>query len=92
MKYFEALACKTLLLAPTFPELEDLGFVPGEHFVAIDEQNFKEQAAFYLAHEAERERIAENGFQFIHQHHTVSVRAEKLVQQIKRIIREYNNR
>lgn len=85
-KYFEVLACKTLLLAPTFKELEKLGFVPGEHFVAIDEQNFKEKAEYYLAHAAERQKIAEQGYQFIHQCHTVKIRAMQLAKKIEKIV------
>jgi len=86
MKYYEALACRTLLLAPTFNELEDLGFIPGEHFVAIDESNFKEKAAYYLANEEERQRITEQGYQFIHEKHTVSVRAKQLTEKIESIL------
>ncbi|MFJ8264799.1 glycosyltransferase [Peribacillus asahii] len=35
MKYYEVLACNTLLLAPANQELLDLGFKPGENFVEI---------------------------------------------------------
>ncbi|MGZ4032852.1 MAG: glycosyltransferase, partial [Tumebacillaceae bacterium] len=40
IKYYEVLACKTLLLAPASQELRDLGFLPGVHFVAINEEDF----------------------------------------------------
>nr|QRZ20116.1 glycosyltransferase family 1 protein [Virgibacillus sp. AGTR] len=86
LKYFEALACKTLLLAPTFKELEDIGFIPGVHFVAIDENDFEEKAAYFLAHETERKQIIEQGYRFIHQHHTVQHRAQQLVKKIEKIL------
>ena len=86
MKYYEALACKTLLLAPTFNELEDLGFIPGKHFIAIDESNFKERAAYYLVHDKERQRITEQGYEFIQEKHTVSVRANQLVEKMESIL------
>lgn len=85
-KYFEALACKTLLLAPTFKELEDLGFIPGFHFVPINEHNFAEKTAYYLENKTERNQITEQGYQFVHQTHVLKVRAEQLVQKIERIL------
>lgn len=86
MKYYEALACKTLLLAPTFKELEDLGFIPDKHFVAINERNFKEKAAYYLANEKERKRITDQGYRFIQENHTVSIRAKQLMEKIESIL------
>lgn len=86
IKYFEVLACKTLLLAPTFKELEDLGFIPGKHFIAIDESNFKEKAEYYLANDEKRQKIAEQGYQFIRQNHTVKIRAMQLVKRIESIL------
>ncbi|ASN04433.1 glycosyltransferase [Virgibacillus necropolis] len=86
IKYFEALACKSLLLAPTFKELEDLGFIPGFHFVPIDENNFKEKAAYFLANEAERQKIVEQGYNFIRQKHSVKRRTQQLVKKIESIL------
>ncbi|WP_186576733.1 glycosyltransferase [Aquibacillus kalidii] len=88
LKYFEALACKTLLLAPTFKELEDLGFIPNFHFIPVDEVNVKEKAAYYLENEKERERIAEQGYHFIRQNHTVEGRTKQLVEKISSLIRK----
>lgn len=85
-KYFEVLACKSLLLAPTFKELEDLGFIPGTHFISIDENNFKEKAAYYLANEIERNKIVEQGYLFAHQTHSVKIRAQQLVHKIESIL------
>ena len=88
IKYFEVLSCKTLLLAPTFPELEDLGFIPDYHFVAIHEDNFMEKAAYFMDHEVERKQIAEQGYQFIRKNHSVQTRAEQLVKKIKHMIHD----
>ncbi|MBT2756346.1 glycosyltransferase [Mesobacillus foraminis] len=87
MKYFEALACRTLLLAPAFKELEDLGFIPGKHFVAIDEYNFMEKALYYLKNEEERTKITDAGFDFIHRTHTLPIRAQQLISHVKNIIK-----
>lgn len=86
IKYFEALACKTLLLAPTFNELEDLGFIPGFHFVPIGEDNFKEKAAYFLTGEEERQKIVDQGYNFIRQRHSVKLRTEQLVKRIENIL------
>ncbi|MBX9968380.1 glycosyltransferase family 1 protein [Priestia aryabhattai] len=84
MKYYEALACRSLLLAPTFKELEDLGFIPGIHFVAINEYNFKEKADHYLNNDLERRKITDQGYKFVHQNHSIQVRAQQLVEQIQK--------
>lgn len=87
IKYFEVLACKSLLLAPTFLELEDLGFIPNDHFVPIDEKNFMEKASYYLANETKREQIVENGYRFMRKTHSVKIRTEQLIQTIENILK-----
>lgn len=79
IKYYEVIACKTLLLAPTSKELEDLGFIPGVHFVDIDENNFAEKAEYYLAHEDERLKIAEEGYKMVHSNHSTAHRVRQFL-------------
>lgn len=86
IKYFEVLACNTLLLAPSSKELKDLGFVPGHHFVEINEDNFLEKAQYYLEHEEERNKIALQGYKMVHSHHTVSIRGNQLISYIDKIL------
>lgn len=86
LKYYETLAAKTLLLAPTFPELEELGFIPNKHFVPITFHDFPEKADYYLANEKERNEIIEQGYQFVMENHTVQIRARQLVKRIEEII------
>ncbi|GAB2541026.1 glycosyltransferase family protein [Gracilibacillus alcaliphilus] len=86
MKYFEITACNTLLLAPYSKELGDLGFVPGVHFVSIDEQNFEEKAYYYLEHEEERQTIAKNGMQLSQKHHSTKQRALDFLKEIETIL------
>ncbi|MGE5450203.1 MAG: glycosyltransferase [Methanomassiliicoccales archaeon] len=88
IKYYEVLACKTLLLAPASRELRDLGFVPGIHFVAIDQSNFKRKAYYYLQHVKERQRIAEAGYRMVHNKHSAIIRANQLCKMIGDIIAE----
>ncbi|MGE5415313.1 MAG: glycosyltransferase [Acidobacteriota bacterium] len=86
IKYYEVLACKTLLLAPASQELSDLGFIPGVNFVEVDQNNFMEKADYYLANSKERESIAETGFHMVRKNHSVNVRATQLIESIKAIL------
>lgn len=83
LKYFEALACKTLLLAKPVPDLYELGFKDGVNFVACNESDFYEKAIYYLENEEERTRIVENGYHFIHSNHTNDVRAKQFIKNIE---------
>ena len=87
-KYYEALACKSLLLAPQSKELIDLGFVPDKHFIAITEQDFLEKATYYINNKEEREQIAEAGYRFVHQKHSTTVRVAELLRLMKAIIKD----
>lgn len=89
-KYFEVLACNTLLLAPHFPELDELGFVPGVHFVAVDESDFKDKAEYYLHHEKERLQIAQQGYAMVQARHSSRQRARELVAVIEDMIKSAN--
>ncbi|WP_196493707.1 glycosyltransferase [Ornithinibacillus caprae] len=85
-KYFEVPACRTLLMAPDLPELKEVGLIPGEHFVDINEENFSERAEYYLNNTQERERITEKGHRLVHNHHSTAHRARQLVRQIKSVL------
>ncbi|WP_152657818.1 glycosyltransferase [Oceanobacillus sp. CFH 90083] len=86
MKYFEITACNTLLLASYSKELGDLGFVPGVHFVAIDELSFEEKIDYYLHHQEERECIARNGMMLTKERHTTEKRAKEFLAEIEAIL------
>ncbi|MEH7418465.1 glycosyltransferase [Neobacillus drentensis] len=86
MKYFEVPGCRTLLLAPQLKDLDDLGFIPGEHYVRITKHDFYEKAEYYLEHEDERNRIADQGYQFVQIQHTTNKRVEQLIAKIEEIL------
>ena len=88
-KYYEVLACKTLLLASASQELADLGFLPGVHFVDINEYDFEEKAEYYLQHEEERLQIAEQGYEMVRTHHYTARRALDLKIAIEEICRDW---
>lgn len=88
LKYFEALACRTLLLAEPVQDILDLGFEDGINFVACNQSNFYEKAMYYLENEEERQKITDNGYQFIHTHHTNDARALQLIKYIEECLHD----
>lgn len=64
-KYVEIMASKTCLLAFEPMDSELIGLVDGINYVKIDEHNLEEKVRYYINHDQERERIAENGYQFV---------------------------
>ncbi len=74
------------MLAPSFNELEDLGFKPGTHFIKVDEENVAEATAYYLHQHKERELVAQQGHLFIHKNHSTAVRTKQLIEQIEEIL------
>lgn len=79
MKYFECMACGTFLLAEKPREMEDLGFVEGIHMGLFDGvEDLKDKIFYYLAHEAERERIAVTGMEHVRVRHSDEVRVRQM--------------
>ncbi len=85
-KYYEVLACNTLLLATASKELEDLGFIPRETFVTINKDNFVSEAKYYLSHEKEREEIAKKGYEMVRKRHSAQKRASEFVNILQDIL------
>lgn len=88
LKYFEVLACGTLLVAPGSQELTDLGFIDRKTFVAINENNFKEKVEYYLQNEVLRNQIIENGLALIQQKHTTEIRANQMINVIRQFLHD----
>lgn len=88
LKFFEVPGCKTLLMAEPVSDILELGFEDGVNFVACDQTNFYEKAQYYLEHVEERKRISENGYKFIHTHHTNEVRAKQFIRYIEDYLKE----
>jgi hypothetical protein len=85
-KYFEIPACNTLLMSDWFDELGDLGFIPNENMVVIDSSNLVKQVEWWLEHEDERLRVAENGYKLVLEKHTGAVRAKEFVKYLEECI------
>ena len=86
MKYFEVPGCRTLLLAPQLKDLDDLGFIPGNIMSVLHKDDFYKKAEYYLKHEDERNRIADQGYQFVQTQHTTKKRVEQLITKIEEIL------
>src|SRR5690625_2684790 len=87
MKYFEVPGCNTLLIAEKNQDLKELGFKDGVNYIAADQSNFYDKALYYLKNEKEREKIAMEGYKFIHQHHTHRVRAQQFIRYVEEFIK-----
>jgi len=85
-KFFEAMACNALVMAPMPHDGKDLHFKPEFNFVEIDEENFLEKIRYYLGHENERREIGKRGCETVKKYHTVVIRAKQLVDYLKNII------
>lgn len=85
-KYFEVLASKSLLLAPASKELRELGFIPGVHYVAVNKNNYKAKAIYYLKHEKERKKITEQGYRMVHARHSTKKRAREFLKMVNDIL------
>jgi spore maturation protein CgeB len=92
MKFFEAPACRSLLLAEPPPDILELGFKDGENFVACDRSNFYEKALYYLNNEDERERITRNGYEFVHKYHSNRARAEQFVAYVEEFLQTWKGK
>lgn len=90
MKFFEVPACRTLLLAEPNSDILELGFTDKENFVACDTNNLYKKAIYYSKNEIEKNKITDNGYNFIHEHHTNEVRAKQFIDYINEFIREVN--
>ncbi len=82
MRFFEILACGTLLLTDRIKDngLEHLGFEEGKHYAAYG--SFKEmfdKIRYYLDHEEEREAIASAGYLLVRERHTYAERIKKVL-------------
>ena len=91
LKYFEGAACNTLVMADGSKELEDLGFIDGDTFVEIDEENLLEKATYYLHHETERMEIAARGYDMVRKHHSTEKRADQFINYIRNILTNHQN-
>lgn len=88
LKFIEVPACNTLLLAEPNSDIIDMGFRDGVNFVACSKENFEEKAEYYLKNSHIRNRISQNGMDFVHKSHSNEVRAQQFIREVTNLIVE----
>jgi glycosyltransferase involved in cell wall biosynthesis len=81
MRNFEAMATGSFLLTNWIPTIEEL-FEDGKHLVlyrSLDEM--VDKAKYYLAHDEERERIAQAGYEEVMKNHTIQNRVDRILKE-----------
>jgi len=84
-KYFEIMGSGTLAMADRPQSAEELHFEAGENYVEVNQDNWKGKLEYYLEDDAERERIARNGYETVMKHHTSEIRARQLLDFLSRL-------
>jgi len=85
MKYTEAMACGAMVLADEPEDLELQGFKNGKHLVLYkDLKDMKKKISYYLKHDEERQKIANQGMKFVQNNHSCKKRVEQFTEIIKR--------
>ncbi|MBI5179036.1 MAG: glycosyltransferase [Nitrospinae bacterium] len=79
MRVFEALCSGSLLLTDAAAGLEEF-FTDGKHLAVYNDGNILEKAAWWLAHDEEREAVARAGREEVLKRHTYAHRADTIVQ------------
>ena len=76
-KYFEIPGCGCLSFFERTPDLEQLGFVDGENYIAIDRANFRRKLSLVVSDEGKE--IAERGRSLVQSRHTFSCRVHMIL-------------
>ena len=79
MRLWESLGCGSFCLTENFPSIKEL-FKDGVHLVTYEnEKDAIEKAKYYLEHDAEREKIAEAGYNWVKQTGTYKHRMTEIL-------------
>jgi len=84
LRFFEALACKAFLISDKVPSAESK-LKDGVIFTDGG-QDLLDKIDYYLSRPAERQEIAENGYQYVIAHATVKARANQLYNYLQEIM------
>lgn len=85
-KYFEALACKSCLLAPGGADFADLGFEDRVTYVDCDASDFEQKALELVKRPKFRERIAKQGHDMVMERHTASARVREFLAMVEEVL------
>ncbi len=83
MRCFEAMGAGAFLLTDYVPYMEEI-FEDGKHLVLYrSTEEAIDKAKYYLAHDSEREKIAQAGFAEVMAKHTIDHRLDQMLSKIK---------
>jgi spore maturation protein CgeB len=90
VKFFEAMACKTMPMADNPIDMERLHLVPNWNFVSVDMDCWRYKMDYFVREESdkERQRIIDNGYETVMKYHTSIIRTEQLLSYCKMLIEE----
>ena len=81
MKYFEAMACRTLLITDKPTDADLMGFMDGENIVFYNNiQDAVAKIRYYKDNPKERFRIANNGYRLVHTFHGNDKRVKQVLE------------
>jgi spore maturation protein CgeB len=83
-RLFEALSSGALVVSDYMITPVKHPFIDKEHILYYDRNNFsglKEIVEYYLAHDDERKKIAQNGYTHAHTYHTASDRIQEILEE-----------
>lgn len=82
LRCFDIMGCGGFLLSNYQPDF-DMYFSPEEDYVYFEDmEDLKEKCRFYLSHEEERKRIANNGYMKVKNEHTYEIRLKEMIKLI----------
>lgn len=81
-KYMEIPACGCLSFMEKTPDLRELGFVDGEHYISINRWNYKKR--FEVINSKDAQYIAKAGQELVKQKHTHDKRIKVILSEIKK--------
>ncbi len=85
-KHFEIPASYSLLAAPFFSDLDELGFIPDENFLSVTPSDFEEKIFAILRDEERLVEMTKKGAKLVRRYHSVNVRARQFVNLVCRVL------
>lgn len=82
-KTFEIPASMSCMACNTNKDMLEAGFIPGENYIEIDRKDIHDRVLYYLENDDERNRITLNGYNLVHERHTIQQRAKEFFQYVE---------
>jgi hypothetical protein len=78
-KYFEGMACKSLVLSDVPQSNDSLHLIPDYNFIEINEKNWSDKILYYVNNSDVMNNIITNGYKTVMTYHTDEVRAKEFI-------------